>query len=486
MARRRDGARPPRNPRRVPAARRSPAPFPRGFLWGVATSAYQVEGAVEEDGRAPSVWDRFAATPGKVTDGDTGAVACDHYHRWRQDLALMRRLGVGSYRFSVAWPRILPQGTGAVNEKGLDFYDRLVDALLRAGIDPFVTLYHWDLPVALADRGGWLNRDVAGWFADYTSVVARRLADRVKCWVTLNEPSVFVVHGFDNGHHAPGAKGPKKDVLLAAHNALRAHARGVQALRADAPGGRVGWDHSTHPGCPVSEAPADVEAARRATFAVEPGPLWSTSWWTDPVMEGRYPEDGLALHGADMPAGWEADLASMRQPLDFLGINLYSASLWRAGPAGAPERVPFAPGHPRSGVSWQRIVPAVMYWGPRHYHQRFGLPIVITENGMSSSDWISLDGKVHDAGRVDYLRRCLLELSRAVKDGVPVEGYYHWSLLDNFEWAEGYRQRFGLVHVDYATQRRTPKDSFELYRRVIASQGRALLGKTKVAAGKVS
>jgi beta-glucosidase len=487
MARHRSPAKQARtSPRRSRAAPRAPrAPFPREFLWGVGTSAYQVEGAVDEDGRSPSIWDRFCATPGKVADGDTGSVACDSYHRWREDLALMRRLGIRAHRFSVAWPRVLPLGTGAVNQKGLDFYDRLVDELLRAGITPFVTLYHWDLPVALADRGGWLERDVAAWFAEYTGVVARRLADRVKWWMTLNEPSVFTLHGFDNGSHAPGERRPMKDILRIAHNAMRAHALGVQALRAGVPDGRVGWALSTQICCPASDAPGDVDAARLATLAMPTGDLWKTSWWNDPVLEGRYPEDGLRVHHADMPAGWEADLASMRQPVDYLGINLYGGYLFRAGADGAPELVRFPPGHPRSGVKWQRILPSVMYWGPRHYHQRFGLPIVVAENGMSSSDWIFLDGQVHDAARVDYLHRALLELSRAVRDGVPVQGYYHWSLLDNFEWAEGFTQRFGLVHVNFATQRRTPKDSFELYRKVIATGGRALLGRTRVPAAIV-
>ncbi len=471
--------------RPAPAGKAPAAPFPPDFLWGAATSAYQIEGAIAEDGRGPSVWDCFTAEPGRVSDDDSGAVACDHYHRWREDVGLMRRLGLGAYRFSIGWPRVLPGGTGAVNEKGLDFYDRLVDELLRARIDPFCTLYHWDLPQALHDRGGWLNREIADWFAEYVAVVARRLGDRVKRWATLNEPSVYLVHGFDTGQHAPGERRSKRDQLLVAHHAMRAHARAVQALRAEAPGGRVGYVLSTEPARPAGDAPADVEAARRATFRVEPGQLWAPCWWSDPVLEGRYPEDGLALYRAEMPAGWEADLPSMRQPIDFLGVNLYSASLWRAGAGGQPERVAFPTGYPRSGMAWQRIVPSALYWGPRFFHERTGLPILVTENGISSSDWISLDGAVHDPNRVDYLHRALLELARARRDGVPIEGYYHWSLLDNFEWAEGYTQRFGLVYVDFATQRRIPKDSYRFYRKVIASRGRALLGSTALPADRL-
>ena len=471
--------------RGAPGASRGAAPFPADFLWGASTSAYQIEGAIAEDGRGASVWDAFTEGSGRVSDDDSGAVACDHYHRWRQDVALMRRLGLNAYRFSIAWPRVLPAGSGAVNEKGLAFYDRLVDELLRAGIDPFCTLYHWDLPLALHDRGGWLNRDIAGWFAEYVAVVARRLGDRIRRWATLNEPSVYIVHGFDTGQHAPGERRPKRDQLLVAHNAMRAHAGAVQALRAEAPRGRVGYVIAIEPARPVSDAPADVEAARQAMFRVAPGHLWAASWWSEPVLEGRYPEDGVALYRAEMPAGWEADLASMRQPIDFLGLNVYSATLWRAGAGGRPERVDFPTGYPRSGVEWQRIVPSALYWGPRFYHERSGLPLLVTENGISSSDWISLDGAVHDPGRVDYLHRALLELARARREGVPVEGYYHWSLLDNFEWAEGYKQRFGLVYVDYSTQRRIPKDSFRFYRKVIASQGRALLGRTAVPADRV-
>jgi beta-glucosidase len=461
------------------------APFPRSFLWGTATSAYQVEGAVLEDGRSRSIWDAFSETAGATVDGDTGATACDHYHRWREDVGLMRKLGASAYRFSVAWPRVLPQGTGAANEKGLDFYDRLVDALLEAGVTPSCTLYHWDLPVALHDRGGWLNRDVAGWFADYATVVTRRLGDRVRLWGTLNEPAVFVVFGHDVGRHAPGEKRPRRDYLLCAHNALRAHAAAVPAIRAAVPAARIGLALNVYPPCPATDAPADVEAARRAMFEVQEGELWATAWYSDPVLEGRYPEDGVALFGKELPAGWEADLASMKQPIDWLGLNIYSGELCRAGPGGKPERVPFPPGYPRSAVPWQHILPQAMYWGPRYYHERTGLPVHITENGLSTRDWLSLDGKVHDPGRVDLLRRSLLELARARKDGVPVEAYFHWSLLDNFEWADGYMQRFGLVYVDYETQRRIPKDSFAYYRKVIASQGRALLGKTAMPVTRV-
>jgi beta-glucosidase len=461
------------------------APFPKSFLWGTATSSYQIEGALQEDGRGRSIWDDFSESPGATMDGDTGAVTCDHYRRWRGDVALMRRLGASAYRFSVAWPRVLPEGTGAVNEKGLDFYDRLVDGLLEAGITPSLTLYHWDLPVALHARGGWLNRDVAGWLADYATVVARRLGDRVKLWATLNEPAVFVVFGYDAGRHAPGERRPARDWLLASHNVLRAHAATVPALRAAVPGARIGYALNIFPACPATDSPADVEAARRALFRVGPGELWGTSWWSDPVLEGRYPEDGIALHGADMPAGWEADLATMKQPLDWLGLNIYGGSLWRAGAGDAPEPVPLPLGYPRSAVPWQHILPQVMYWGPRYYHERTGLPIHITENGLSTRDWIALDGKVHDPGRTDYLRRALLELARARKDGVPVDAYFHWSLMDNFEWADGFMQRFGLVYVDYETQRRIPKDSFAYYRKVIATQGRALLGRTALPQARV-
>jgi beta-glucosidase len=463
-------------------------PFPGSFLWGTATAAYQIEGGAAEDGRGPSVWDTFCKKPGAVFEGHSGEIACDHYHRWREDVALMKQLGINAYRFSVSWTRVFPQGTGAVNARGLDFYDRLVDALLAAGITPACTLFHWDFPQALHDRGGWLHRDVAGWFADYASTVARRLSDRVPLWITQNEPQVFLGEGHLTGTHAPGDKLPFRDFLVAVHNSLRAHAAGARAVHAAArrAGVQVGYAVAVGPTEPASDRPEDREAARTAMWRVRGKDSWNQSWYLEPLVHGRYPEDGLRLFGAEVPAFEPRDLDEMKQSLDFVGLNIYTSSVIRQGSGGDPEKLSVPPGYPRSGVDWQPLRPAALYWGPRHFQERYGLPVYITENGLSTRDQLYLDGKIHDPQRVDYLHRALLELGRAREDGADVRGYFVWSLLDNFEWADGYKQRFGLVYVDYPTGRRVPKDSFHFYRQVVASGGRALYGKTAVPATQMT
>jgi beta-glucosidase len=448
--------------------------FPKGFVWGVATAAYQIEGAADDDGKGPSVWDAFSKKKGAVFEGHTGDDACDHYHRYLEDIALMKRLGVGSYRFSVSWPRVLPAGVGAPNRKGIDFYSRLVDELLDNDIEPLCTVFHWDYPQALYKRGGWLQRASADWFAEYTTLLGSKLGDRVKVWATQNEPQCFIGVGHVDGVHAPGDKLPPGEYLLAAHNSMRAHAKAVQALRATVKGARIGYALATAVKQPASASADDIEAARAATFAVGRSP-WNNAWWADPVLRGTYPEDGLAAYGKHMPKVKASDLDEMNQPLDYLGLNIYKAEYVRRGADGKPEELPTPPGYPRSGVDWQTITPACMYWGPRYFHERYKLPIAITESGLSTRDQVFLDGKVHDPQRSDYLHRVLLELSRAIQEGVPVTSYYVWSLLDNFEWAEGYKQRFGLVYVDFQNHKRVPKDSFEWYRKVIATNGKALL-----------
>lgn len=465
-----------------PAATAKGAPFPKGFLWGAATAAYQVEGAAAEDGRGPSVWDVFSRKKGATFEGHTGDVACDHYHRYKEDVALMKALGLNSYRFSISWSRVLPEGVGAVNPKGVDFYNRLVDQLLANGIAPMVTLFHWDFPQALYKRGGWLNRDSADWFAEYAAVVAQKLSDRVKMWATLNELPCFIGQGHLDGSHAPGDKLPYADYLLAGHNAMRAHGKAVQALRANAKGAaadtKIGAAMWTRVNQPASDRPEDVEAARQAMFSVQDRMQWNNSWWTEPVFFGKYPDDALSLYGKDVPKFKSSDFDEIKQPLDVLGLNIYKADITRLGANGKPEVLPVPPGHPRSGVDWQPITPACLYWGPRFFHERYKLPISITENGVSTRDQVFLDGKVHDVQRIDYTHRVLLELARAIKDGIPVLGYYPWTLMDNFEWAEGYKQRFGFIYVDFQTQKRLPKDSYHWYKKVIASNGKSLLGKT--------
>jgi beta-glucosidase len=455
-------------PTRVP-------PFPRGFLWGTATAAYQIEGAAAEDGRGPSVWDAFSHKPGTVFEDQNGDVACDHYHRWRDDLGLIRGLGGNAYRFSVSWSRVLPQGAGAANPRGLDFYDRLVDGLLAAKVTPMCTLFHWDFPQALYLRGGWRNADSAGWFADYAGVVADRLSDRITMWATQNEPQVFMGAGHLEGRHAPGDKLSIADWLPAAHNTLRAHGRAAQVLRARArKPATVGYVVSFGAAEPASDRPEDREAARTAQWRVDRKGAGNQSWWLEPIINGHYPEDGLRLYGKELPSFPARDFEEIKQPLDFLGLNIYSATRWTRGADGQPEVVKNPPGYPRSGVDWQPLRPSALYWGPTNAHERYHLPLYLTESGLSTRDQLYLDGKVHDPQRIDYLTRALLELGRAVADGADLRGYFLWSLMDNFEWADGYKQRFGLVYVDFPTGKRVPKDSYHWYRAVIASQGRSL------------
>jgi beta-glucosidase len=449
--------------------------MPDGFVWGVASASYQVEGAAAEGGRSPSVWDEFSQTPGKTHEGHTGAVACDSYHRPDEDADLIAGLGATGYRLSIAWPRVVPAGVGDLNEPGLAYYDRLVDALLARGVDPWVTLFHWDMPACLYRRGGWLNRDAPSWFADYTEAVVDRLSDRVTHWFTLNEPQIFLGLGHNEGTHAPGLRLSRKDVLLATHHALLAHGTSAQVIRARAKRpSQIGCAPVGNLKSPATDGAADVEAARAATFSVpEKGWTFNYTWYCDPMLRGHYPEDGLALFGKDAPEVRPGDMETIRQPMDFFGVNIYSSDVVRAGPDGAAEPAPRGPGYPITMFRWP-VQPDALYWGPKFLQERYRLPVVITENGLASMDWVHTDGQVHDAGRIDFLTRYLLELRRAIADGVDVRGYFQWSIMDNFEWAEGYALRFGLVYVDYRTGERIPKDSYRWFRSVIAANGQNL------------
>ena len=449
-------------------------PFPKDFTWGVAAAAYQIEGAATADGRLPSVWDTFSHDPGKIFENHNGDVACDHYHRWREDIAIMRELGVRAYRLSLAWPRIIPDGTGAVNEKGLAFYDQLIDGLLEAGITPWVTLYHWDLPQAIQQRGGWLNREIVEWFGRYAEVVAARLGDRVKHWMTINEPPCVIGLGYHEGVFAPGLKLTFAECLLGAHHVLLAHGRAVQALRAGCKHKvQISLAHTSRERIPETETPANIEAARRGYFASTDRAMWNLSWWADPMFLGHYPEQGLKAFAADLPTITDADLKLIAQPLDFIGYNCYSGFKVRADAAGNPELTPggWGIGNPRGTLSWLSVAPEAPYWAARMLHERYKLPVVFTENGFCNTDFVQLDGKVHDPQRVDFLARYLASVQRATNEGIPVAGYFYWSILDNFEWKEGYKDRFGLVHVDYQTQQRTPKDSYFWYRDTIRANG---------------
>ncbi|TDD25626.1 beta-glucosidase [Kribbella turkmenica] len=439
--------------------------FGPDFRWGVSTSAYQIEGAVAEDGRGPSTWDTFCAGPGRILGGDTGEVACDHYHRYAEDVALMRDLGVGTYRFSFSWPRIQPSGGGPANAAGLDFYDRLIDTLLGAGIQPAPTLYHWDTPQPLEDAGGWLERSITDRFADYAEILAARFGDRVPMWITVNEPMVLTLMGYSLGAHAPGRE-LMFDALPVAHHQLLAHGRAVQALRA-AGATNVGIAGNHAPTWPASDSEEDKEAAALYDNLI--------NWlFADPVLLGAYPPG----YEAAMPGPVSDDLKVISEPLDFFGINHYApvsvgAATGRADTAATdgillPPGVPFEPrsleGYPRTDFGWP-VVPSAFGEILRIFKDRYGdrlPPVYITENGCAYGD------TVDDQRRIDYLDGYLRSLRQAMDDGVDVRGYFQWSLLDNFEWAAGYSQRFGLVHVDFATQVRTPKASYHWFRDVIA------------------
>jgi beta-glucosidase len=448
--------------------------FPIDFTWGAAAAAYQIEGAARTDGRGQCVWNMFCSKEGAVFANHNGDIACDHYHRVREDVQIMTELGVKAYRLSVSWPRVMPDGTGSTNERGLAFYDELIDALLEANIIPYVTLFHWDYPYELYCRGGWLNRESPEWFAQYTQLIAKRLGDRVTNWITLNEPQCFLQLGHRDGVQAPGLKLAWMDVLRATHHTLLAHGRAVQTLREHcAKKPTIGWAPCGEVTYPVNDERCNVEAARARTYAADRRDLWNNTLFSDPVCLGHYPDDALRAWGSEFPRVTQSEMDTIHQRLDFYGMNIYRGQPVRCLDDGTIENVALEPGHPINAYHWS-FAPQTLYWGPRFIYERYKLPIQITENGMSCLDWVALDGGVHDPQRIDFTRRHLRELARAIDHGVDVRGYFHWSLLDNFEWADGYRQRFGLVHVDYTTQKRTPKDSAKWYAMIIRTNGREL------------
>ncbi|NGO67673.1 GH1 family beta-glucosidase [Streptomyces boncukensis] len=451
--------------------------LPADFVFGAATAAYQIEGAHDEDGRGPSIWDTYCREPGRTAGGATGDIACDHYHRYREDIALLRELGVDSYRFSVAWPRVQPTGTGPADPRGLDFYDRLTDELLAAGISPAATLYHWDLPQALEDRGGWRVRETAERFAAYAAVTADRLGDRVHRWITLNEPFCSAFLGYATGRHAPGAR-EGRGALAAAHHLLVGHGLAVRALRAADPSGaaRIGITLNPDRLLPATGSPADRAAARRAET------LHNETWF-DPLFAGRYPRGEAETWGELAGGGHrrDGDLALIGAPLDFLGINYYRPLTVAEAPHHDPDPAARTATDIRVAELPRDDVRLTTMGWPVDPHALTDLlldltarypelpPLLITENGSAEADTVTGDGRIHDTERVAYLSDHLAALAEAVRAGVDVRGYYVWSLLDNFEWARGYEQRFGIVRVDYATQRRLPKDSYHWYRDLITA-----------------
>jgi len=446
--------------------------FPEHFYWGTATASYQIEGAWNEDGKGPSIWDTYAHTPGRMKNGDNGDVANDHYHRYKEDVALMRSLGVNAYRFSIGWPRIFPDGTGAPNAKGLDFYSRLVDELLDSAIVPFATLYHWDLPQALQDRGGWQARDTAKAFADYAGYVAEKLSDRIRYFFTINEFRSFV----DMGHcgHvaqvpggtmtislAPGLRLAPGELNQVRHHAVLAHGMAVQAIRANArKGTKVGPAEVIEAAVPLIEAPDHVKAAELATRERN-APFLTV------MLEGKYTDAYLKAAGRDAPRFTDEDLRLIGAPVDFVGINVYRPVVYVMADDSAIgwREIPFAAGHPKMSSSWHTLGPEAMYWAPKLVQSLWSPKrIFITENGCATADVVAEDGKVYDTDRVMFLRSYLTELQRATADGVPVKGYFQWSTMDNLEWTQGFSNRYGLVHVDFATQKRTPKLSADWFR----------------------
>lgn len=452
------------------AANRAPRPngtnFPPGFVWGTATSSYQVEGAVNEDGRGPSIWDTFTHTSGKIEDGSTGDRANDHYHRYKEDVRLIKELGAKAYRFSIAWPRVFPDGTGTPNPKGLDFYNRLVDELLANGIEPYATLYHWDLPQALQDRvGGWRSRDTSKAFGDYAGYVAQRLTDRVKNIFTLNEVGRFLPFGYALGVDAPGLKLPPAEVNQARHHVALAHGLAVQAIRAKGRAGtRVGPAENITACVPAFNTPENIRATEIATRELNAGFLGV-------VLEGKYTEGFLQYAGADAPKFTAEELKIISQPNDFVGLNIYAPQCYVLATDHAPgwKPLPMPGSFPHMSSEWLRIAPEVIYWAPRIAAKLWNIKsIYISENGTSGEDKLQPDGQVYDLDRIMFLRNYLAQLQRATADGVPVHGYFLWSLMDNFEWIFGYEKRFGLYRVDFETQARMPKLSAAFYRDVIA------------------
>jgi len=436
--------------------------FPRNFVWGTATAAPQIEGAAFEDGKGESVWDRFARIPGKVHNGDNLDVACDHYHRYRSDFALMAKLGIKNYRLSLAWPRIYPRGRGAVNQKGVDFYHRLIDAMLREGITPWVTMFHWDLPQALEDAGGWRVRGVADAFADYADTLVKAYGDRVKNWITLNEILCFTRLGYGGGGKAPGAKETEQVINQTYHHALLCHGHGVRAVREHGKrGSRVGLTDNAASPIPIIETPENVEAARQAYVEQNIRVL-------DPIFRGEYSATYRRITGKNRAHFESKDFDLISLPTDFLGLNIYSGSFVRAGRKGRPEFLPLPAGYPRTSCTWLNLLPQGLYWGPKHAADVYGVKsIYITENGAGYDEEPPKNGEVLDLHRREYVRNCLQELHRGISEGVPVHGYFLWSFMDNYEWEDGYNRRFGIVHTDFATQKRTPKLSARWYSEVI-------------------
>ncbi|MCI7805201.1 MAG: GH1 family beta-glucosidase [Oscillospiraceae bacterium] len=449
--------------------------FRSDFIWGAATSSYQIEGGAYEDGKGLNIFDTFCSIPGRILNNDHGNTACDHYHRWKEDIAIMKEIGLKAYRFSLSWARILPEGTGRINPEGIKFYSDIIDELLKNGIEPYITLYHWDLPLALDKLGGWRNPEMVKWFAEYARVVAENFSDRVKNFITINEPQVIIGLGYQQGTIAPGLQITTPDALEASHILLKSHGAAVVALRTFSKQPvNIGYAPCGNMNIPASSSPEDIEAARRSMFeipsaAAAPG---STVWFNDPILLGKYPEQGMKLCEEHMPKVTDTDMKLISQPIDFLGHNIYWGHTV-AAEGGSPKIISDPGGFSRPPYKWP-VTPDCIYWGTKFLYDRYKTPIYITENGKSCQDTVSADGRVHDPERIDYLNGYLAGLKKAYLEGVDIRGYFQWSLMDNFEWAYGYSERFGIVYVDYQTQQRILKDSAYRYSEIIRTDGEDL------------
>ncbi|NLZ45275.1 MAG: beta-glucosidase [Clostridiales bacterium] len=444
--------------------------FPKNFIWGAAAAAYQIEGAYNEDGKGLNIWDIYSKDPGRIAHGENGDIACDHYHRFKEDIKLMKEIGIKHYRLSLNWTRIIPDGTGEVNQKGVDFYNQLLDTLIENEIEPMVTLFHWDYPYELHCKGGWLSREASDWFENYAKTCTELFSDKVKYWMTINEPQVFVGLGYYSGLHAPFYKLCKTDLMRMTHNILLSHGKAVRAIRKYAKQPPIIGFAPTGP-CvtPENETKDSIEIARQQSFEFsENGYVFSNSWWGDPIVFGKYNDKAFELFGDSLkPLIKDGDMEIISAPIDFYGANIYSSSS-----VGITNGYPSNEyiGCPRTAVEWV-VTDDALYWATKFLNERYKLPILITENGMACHDWVHLDGKVHDPNRIDYTARYLKGLKRATSENIDVMGYLYWSILDNFEWNSGYDKRFGLIYVDYQTQKRTIKDSGYWFGNVIKNNG---------------
>lgn len=446
--------------------------FKKDFTWGSATASYQVEGAAFEDGKGLNIWDTTTQKKDYSFENQNGNTACDSYHRYKEDVRIMRELEIKAYRYSISWARVLPEGVGAVNEKGLDYYDRLTDELLKNGIEPYVTLFHWDLPYELYKKGGWLNPDMGKYFGEYAHIVSKRLSDRVKNFFTINEPQCIIGAGYVNAEHAPALNVTERDAILGLHNTLLAHGNGYRAIRANIPNAKIGYAPIGGVCHPVRNTEECIEAARRETMKVYEA-WWSNTAWSDPIMFGHYPEDMLEKFGHIMPKGFEQDMKIINTSLDFYAFNTYQSSGVDIDECGNIFRPKRKDGYARTMMGWA-VEPDCLYWGAKFFYERYKKPIIISENGVSCTDWVCRDGKVHDSMRTDYIQRHIASLKRAADEGIDIDGYFLWSLMDNFEWKMGYSQRFGIVYVDFDTKERIIKDSAYAYRDIIRTNGENL------------